>query len=91
MLDLIDSVIPVQTDIFLLLQHTQITFYLYDIATSGTTVHVLVIFWHLNAIDNAFQLSKVAVGGCDLSCLNTELPHSESQAGGRESMIKSKS
>ena len=54
--------------------------YLYDIATGGSTVHVLVILWDLNTVYDAFELTEVAVCRGDLSGLNIQLPHSQRQA-----------
>ena len=43
--------------------------YLDDITAGGTTVHVLVVLRHLDAVDDAFELAKVAVSGRDLTSL----------------------
>ena len=54
--------------------------YLYDISAGCPTVHVLIILRDLNAVDNTFELTKIAVRGGDLSSLNVQLPHSQCQA-----------
>ena len=54
--------------------------YLYDISAGGSAVHVLVIVGDLDAVDDAFELTKVAVCGSDLPSLNIQLPYSQRKA-----------
>ena len=51
--------------------------YLQHITTGCSTVHELVIFRYLDAVDNPFQLTQITVGRDNLTGGWVELPHAK--------------